>query len=322
MHRYSALYGILGALPIFECAARLMSFTKAGRELRMSQPAVSRRIADLESQLGVALFQRNHNKIHLTKEGRDLLDAVDLGLSHLNRVVGGLRKVREHRRLTIACGFSFSAMWLQPRFSSLRDALDGMEVHLITSEFPEELDPAAIDIRILWNDDTWPGRDVRGLFGEDVCPVCSPDFLKSHGMSKGMDVPAHYLAKLPLVHHDSGGPGYLDWSDWFHRHGIGYEPDGSEYRYDNYQFAIQATIDGEGIALGYTFLIQDLLARGDLVRIGPHVHYRDAAMFIEFEKDRLSQEKRDKIHDWFLQQARHKPVGRRDISTDKGEKRC
>ena len=141
MQKYDALAGILGALPAFESAARQMSFTKAAEELGVTQPAISRRIHSLENVLGIAVFRRDHNKLELTLEGREILAAVELGLGHLNEAVGQIAGRGAARKLTMACGFSFSAMWLQPRFTRFRQMLDGLEVHLIASEFPDDLDP-------------------------------------------------------------------------------------------------------------------------------------------------------------------------------------
>ena len=56
----------------FEAAARLLSFTKAGEELFLSQSAVSRQIQDLETQLGVRLFERRHRALVLTEAGQAL----------------------------------------------------------------------------------------------------------------------------------------------------------------------------------------------------------------------------------------------------------
>ena len=59
----------LDLLKGFEAAARLLSFTRAGEELYLSQSAVSRQILELEGQLGVALFQLNHRALALTEAG-------------------------------------------------------------------------------------------------------------------------------------------------------------------------------------------------------------------------------------------------------------
>ena len=54
----------------FEVAARLLSFTRAGEELHLTQSAVSRQMKELEAQLGVVLFERQHRSLALTAAGQ------------------------------------------------------------------------------------------------------------------------------------------------------------------------------------------------------------------------------------------------------------
>ena len=56
----------LDALRVFAVAARHLSFTKAGRELHLTQSAVSHRIKALEDELGIALFQRLMRRLEST----------------------------------------------------------------------------------------------------------------------------------------------------------------------------------------------------------------------------------------------------------------
>ena len=61
------------AIKAFIAVAESMSVTKASKRLFLTQPAVSRRIAALEEQLGVRLFDRVNNKMFLTLAGTKLL---------------------------------------------------------------------------------------------------------------------------------------------------------------------------------------------------------------------------------------------------------
>ncbi len=64
-------------LKAFRSAAKNLSFTKASRELYISQPAVTKHIQALESEYGVRLFNRSGNKIYLTHEGKAMLKYAD-----------------------------------------------------------------------------------------------------------------------------------------------------------------------------------------------------------------------------------------------------
>ena len=292
------LRGIIGALPVFESAARLLSFTKAAEELNMTQPAVSRRISKLEGLLGAPVFKRFNNHIQLTAEGREFLEGVETGMLHLNDAAERVFKRGEKTKLTVACGFSFAAMWLQPRFSKFRQILNDKEAHLIASESPDDLDPDLIDIRILWRNSSWPDRDLRPLFPEDVLPVCSPKFARKHKLLNGAENNLAQIAELPLLHFNTENSKDLDWAAWFKHHLIDYARSDPAYYYDNYQYAIQAAMDGEGVALAPSYLIEMNIAEKKLIQIGPSVRHREACVFIEFENTRLSLAHRDAIYNW------------------------
>ena len=59
----------LGQIEAFLAVARTASFTRAGHELPLSQPALSRRVGALEGRLGVALFERGRHGARLTEAG-------------------------------------------------------------------------------------------------------------------------------------------------------------------------------------------------------------------------------------------------------------
>ncbi|HYG90120.1 MAG TPA: LysR family transcriptional regulator, partial [Azospirillum sp.] len=63
----------LTALRAFEAAARHMHFGRAGRELCVTQGAISRQVKLLEEQLGIRLFERHGKRLTLTPAGQDYL---------------------------------------------------------------------------------------------------------------------------------------------------------------------------------------------------------------------------------------------------------
>lgn len=76
-------------LQTFITAAELKSFSLAAEQLYLTQPAVSKRIATLESELGTALFDRIARRVSLTEAGRELLP----------RAKAILREIEDSRRL-------------------------------------------------------------------------------------------------------------------------------------------------------------------------------------------------------------------------------
>lgn len=59
-------------LEVFEVVARLLSYTRASKELHLSQPAVSMQIKQLEDSTGMPLFEKIGRKIYLTEAGREM----------------------------------------------------------------------------------------------------------------------------------------------------------------------------------------------------------------------------------------------------------
>ena len=73
----------LEAFRVFDAACRFMNFSRAGRELHITQAAVSRRIQGLEDQLGAKLFTRRGRNLALTPEGERLAQRVRATLEYL-----------------------------------------------------------------------------------------------------------------------------------------------------------------------------------------------------------------------------------------------
>lgn len=103
----------LRVLHYFLTVARLQSFTKAAIELNITQPTLSRQIAELENELNAILFNRNAHGVTLTKDGillkRRALEMIDLE----NQIIEDFKTNNEivEGRITIGCG-EFNAIEL------------------------------------------------------------------------------------------------------------------------------------------------------------------------------------------------------------------
>lgn len=153
-----------GDLLAFDAAARHGSFTRAARDLNVSQPAISRRVAALEADLGVTLFGRETKPLQLTPTGRMLFDVLRSGLSRLEATIAEIRRTPEARKLTIAAAPGFLTFWLLPRLSRLSASFPGQELQLITGDQPQDLPEA--DIHVRFGDGNWPGTTAVKIMGK------------------------------------------------------------------------------------------------------------------------------------------------------------
>ncbi len=302
MENRDVIRAIFGALPLFEAAARLRSFTGASREFGLTQPAVSRRIIEMERILGARLFLRQNNTLTLTAKGKTLFQAMTSGYDPMVSAIQDISATRQKKTLRIACGFSFASMWLQPRFELLRECLKSQEIQLVATETLDELDPNDIDMRILWRPDAWPGRTLVPILPEDICLVCSPGFAIANGIDTGHDLSFEQLQTLPLISYDHGAEEYCDWPSWFSRLSDQAPLTSPGYTYSSFMYAIQAALMGKGIAIGFMPMIAEYIENGDLQCIGDVLHYRDEALFFEYVPDALSPAITTKLLNWFNDQ--------------------
>jgi len=259
----------LDLLKGFEAAARLLSFTRAGDELHLTQSAVSRQIRELEEQLGAALFERRHRALALTEAGRQLYSAAAQVLATMREATGRLRAAREQRVLSVTTSSTFASMWLVPRLAGFTRDNPGVDVRVSASTRMEDLERSGFDAALRYCAPEAAGAGALRLFGERMFPVCSPKLLMDkHGDKRGgaLAEPAD-LAKHVLLHIDDpeGAWPWMAWRTWLEVAGIPNLRPAGNLRFTNYSEVIQAAIAGQGIALGRSPLVREALAAKKLV---------------------------------------------------------
>jgi len=253
----------LNTLAIFEAAGRRLNFSEAAQELGTTQPAISQQIAALEADLGVALFRRLHRGVALTAAGSALLAAVGSGLATIEDAAVAIRRRAGPKILQVLTDFGFAAWWLMPRLGALYEQMQDVEVRVLTAQHEIDLRREQVDVAVLFGDAAqWPGCRVTLLFPEAVHPVCTPDFQARHG---GARAPAD-LARLRLLHvRDAAPKRWLSWPDWFAARGRAPGKRSDDMVFGNYQMVLQAALLGQGAALGWHPLVDDLLQSGHLL---------------------------------------------------------
>ncbi|WP_426386025.1 choline sulfate utilization transcriptional regulator [Pseudomonas brassicacearum] len=262
------MYDALGNLSLelfraFEAAARQQSFTAAAIELGTTQPAISQQIKRLEEQLGTRLFDRIYRGIELTEAGTILFEQVQAGLQSINAGLSAITAQHQHEVLQVATDFAFAAYWLMPRLHRFHAANPQVDVSLVTSERNHNMLRTDIDVAVLFGDGRFKQGESHWLFSEEVFPVCSPLLLKD----RPLPLSAQALAEFPLLHLRAGNSNsWFEWSGVFRELGITSPPAPGQLRFDNYTLLIQAAIGGQGVAIGWRHLVDNLLAQGLLCR--------------------------------------------------------
>lgn len=259
------------ALTAFEASARHESFTRAAEELAMTQSAVCRQIAGLESMLGVKLFRRTRRGVRLTDAGRgyavrvsERLDALERDTLELMAGAGGMPVIE------LAVVPTFGTRWLLPRLPQFMPG--AVQINLHTRTRPFLFDDTHFDAAIYAGDGHWPGCITRKVLAERLIAVCSPALLAPLPAPPGLAA----LARLPLLQQTTRPHA---WRRWFEAAGLACDGDLRGPRYEQFSMSVQAAVLGLGVALVPDFLVAEELAQGRLCRACPEAHDSDRAYY-------------------------------------------
>jgi LysR family transcriptional regulator, glycine cleavage system transcriptional activator len=281
----------LNSLPSFEAAARHLSFSKAAEELHVTHGAVSRAIRHLETQLGVQLFTRKVRSVALTPLGASYAAEVRQSLDHLAAATLAMSG-QQSSVLTVSTLDAFASKWLVPRLFKFRRAHGDIDIRLSTSEKLADFVSDGIEIAIRYGRGQYPGVRSELLMQEDLSPVCSPALLEGpHPLRDPSDLKYH-----TLIHDDFP----IDWAMWLRMAGIeGIDPHKGPSFYAS-EHVVQAAVQGEGVALGRSSLVDDDIAAGRLVRPFEFRLSAGLAYYLVYPPGALKRQKVKNFRDWIL----------------------
>ncbi len=253
----------LNALRAFEAVARHLSFSKAADELHVTQAAVSQQVKALEADLGAPLLRRAKRQIFLTETAQAGL--ADLRVS-FDRMAGAVHKMRADARrqlLTVRVEPTFAATWLVARLDSFRDACNGIDILIDASLDLPDFDRDGVDVAIHFGTGDYPSLNAQQLFKDEVFPVCSPRLLEGpKPLREPSDLRYHTLLHLESI------PGYSEWPywrAWLRAVGVNDVDVGRGPRFTEHSMALQAAVEGQGVAMATTAIVADDIAKGRLV---------------------------------------------------------
>ena len=254
----------LDLLKAFEAAARLLSFTRAGEELHLTQSAVSRQMKELEDQLGVALFQRRHRALALTDAGQAFYPSVTQVLATMRAATDRLRALSGRRMLSVTTTQSLASLWLIPRLGSFTRTHPDVDVRISADTRVLDLERDGLDIAIRHGPQSLAGTGAVKLFGERVFPVCSPKLLRDP--KRPLREPADLRHHVLLQYDDPDGRHpWVHWRTWLEVERLTELKPAGSLLFSGYDQIIPAAIAGHGVALGRTPLVQGAIESGELV---------------------------------------------------------
>ncbi|MGN8104184.1 LysR substrate-binding domain-containing protein [uncultured Pseudomonas sp.] len=242
----------LPALHTFWVTAQCCNFTRAAEHLHITQGAVSRQVAGLESQLGYALFRRQARGLSLTEEGREWLACAQ-------QVFGLLADAVEHigdRRRTLQLKASTCVMrWLLPRLLQWQKERPDVPVELTTTvAYNVDFRRETFDAAVIYGPIAEQSAEARHLFDERLTPVCVPGLLGSLRTPQDLQ---HQVLLHPTRDE-------RDWTLWLKAANACLSDPIQRHHFETLDLAMTVASQGSGVAMGDSALIGEDLKAGRL----------------------------------------------------------
>ena len=250
-------------LRIFVSAARAGSFTAAAADTGIGQSAVSHAMRRLEQALGTGLFHRGPGGVTLSTVGTQLYEHVQAGFEHIDQGVEAARGMARST-VTVSVSTSLATYWLLPRLAYFRQEHPDVELRCITNDTDRSIGRDGADLWVPLGPGPWPdGLVARHFCHEEIVPVAAPEVAAAWKRA----TPGRLL-DAPLLHLEERYTPRFDWYRWFSHFGVHAPRRLAGSRTNDYSLVLQSAIDGQGIALGWSHLLGDLLEQNRLAQVG------------------------------------------------------
>ncbi len=295
----------LNALRAFEAAARHLSFSAAAAELHVTPAAISHQIKALEDDLGAKLFRRLNREVRLTDAGQACLPGLRDGFSRIAEAVSLVRRRDTSGILTVTASPGLAAKWLLPRLEKFRAQHPEIDLRIDASMDLVDFTREDVHVGLRYGRGHYPGLQTELLMRSEVFPVCSPALTRgAQALRRPEDLRHHALIHDETLTRDPSCP---DWAMWLRAAGVtGIDPTRG-LRFTQVALAIDAAVDGRGVALTRDVFADSDLAAGRLVRPFLGSTPVDFAVYVVIPPALTAMPKVQAFREWLFKEAQTPP---------------
>lgn len=252
----------MSELHAFATAARLGSFTRAAETLCVTQGAISRAIARLESHFGQPLIHRNAHRLTLTDAGRTYLDAIAAPLAALETASAAMFVEDRRHHLTLSAVPTLASVWLVPRLPDFHRRHPDIRLDFVPYRRDEDFSGARPDAAILTGEaGQWPGWQVDYVIGREMVPVCHPARADARHAAGHWQMPGELLDE-PLLFHTTAP---ANWQNWLRAAGVPNAAPTLARGFDQVSILLEAVKADMGVAVLQRCLVRDAIQTGQVV---------------------------------------------------------
>ncbi len=172
-----------GAIPIFVAVVENGSFSQAADKLGISKSAVSKRITQLENQLGVRLLNRTTRRLSLTEAGERYFSHAALALACANDAEDAATQLQNEPqgRLRINVPMAFGRLHIAPLIPEFLKRYPGIHIDLVMDDGPVNLVEGRFDAAIRAGDLPDSTLIARKLMPLHSVLCASQEYTDRHG---------------------------------------------------------------------------------------------------------------------------------------------
>ncbi len=298
----------LTQLEAFLAVADAGSFTGAAKRLGVSKSAVSRRVSELEQRLGARLLERTTRKLSLTEVGRAYQGRLEPAMAALRAAADAVRadQERPHGVLRITAPVDFGNQELAQMLDAFGEQYPEISIDLILTQAMVDLVGDGVDVAVRAGKLADSSLIARRLGRAARAIYAAPEYLSQRGTPKRISELEQHECVLFRAR---GGD-----SNWAL---IG--PEGEvevkvtgRVSCNEFGFVRSATLEGMGLALLPTPVVQRDLVAGRLVRVLPDYETESTPMHLVYPSARLIPPKTEAFRDFALRWFAHTSWGPRE----------
>lgn len=282
----------LNALRAFEAASRHLSFRRAAEELGVTEGAIGQHIRGLETALELKLFERQPRRLALTENGQAYSASVRRAFDLLVEATQALRP--QPLKLAISVTPTFAAKWLIPRLPDFTAAHPEIDLRIVATERLSHFQTDGVDLAVRYGNPPFgPGLHAELLLDDILIAVAAPRAVNGTRKSNGI------VARHALLH-----DAHNLWPQFLAqvRQPL---PSAAEknIRFNQTSLAIDAALEGQGIALAHWAFVARDVAAGRLVLVFNDELRTGAGFYLVFPRKLQHSGPVAQLRDWLHRQA-------------------
>jgi LysR family transcriptional regulator, glycine cleavage system transcriptional activator len=282
----------LSSLHAFESAARLGSFKIAASSLHRTPSAISHQIRDLETRLGMKLFERHPRHLELTAKGRHLAPILSQAFSLIENALERLEHT-EQREVRLSFASGFLSRYVLGHLDDLTARIAGYRILIESTSSLADVGNGGTDLAVRFGPKPDESLDVKQLIRDHSVMVADPNyFSKSKRYSKARLQKATLLglSQFPNL-----------WDEAFEQ--LNLKHLGDRILFDSFSAALDATRSGIGITLSPFSICEPLIKSRGLALVSDTKFDNGWGYWLVTKRGSQKRAVIRKISDWLVQRV-------------------